>query len=718
MSPFYFLFPPFILFSLCLTSCHDKKENPKQPFKKPKLAVQEASHNPSAEVERFTGAHTRIVWSESNREESFDTFALGERLTLKGIDTRDGRGERLVLDVLGNYSRPLMTSDGKSILYTVKNTKSKNNKKYYKPVIYRTDWKGGAPVKLAEGYATTSWNDPTTGTEWVYAVTHFKSSRALQIEGKKLVRFPLDDPDKVEVVYDETPVTPDNIQISRDGTSASGLFPWPNGGLFRVQNGKWTAQKLLNGCWASHSPDNSGLFWVFNGDHNGVTMFAEDGVKSWEVRFNHHEGLIGNELYHPRWSNHPRILTFTGPYVKQEKVKGSNINNSSSAPHIYLAKFNEKADKIESWLQVTQGKLAESYPDVWIADTGKVNLPGFSIPELDPTTIVHEWPGSREGLLFVWRDRQTLNSFHTRDGKKMESIIESKDAGRFGRHQEMRLDGGTFTIAEDDESAPVLKHLSDSAPASVSMVVLPSLYYKRQDSGKDTSEIIRGPNLSACMEANRLVLTSANGSSKGTEPLPADPFHLAILRKPDGFDAFVNGQRIALVPSASSTPPSAATDTLTFGGNWNGGLLSVVVYDHVLNETEVQLDAQSAERQIAKFTPAPVQIKIRAKLTEASSMPTAEGIDPYTSSLVIYIYDVEKVMEGDFTDKHILVKHWAMLGQKPVDAMPREVGKSYDLVLERESGHPNLKGERVMDDTTAFDLEPWFDVASPRVTTK
>ncbi|MFZ4765721.1 MAG: hypothetical protein ACOYMN_12270, partial [Roseimicrobium sp.] len=26
-----------------------------------------------------------------------------------------------------------------------------------------------------------------------------------------------------------------------------------------------------------------------------------------------------------------------------------------------------------------------------------------------------------------------------------------------------------------------------------------------------------------------------------------------------------------------------------------------------------------------------------------------------------------------------------------------------------------LKGERVMDDTTAFQLEPWFDVTPPRV---
>ncbi|MEY4483985.1 MAG: hypothetical protein RL693_1437, partial [Verrucomicrobiota bacterium] len=232
MSPSIFLFHSLILFSLCLASCRDKEEKTKPSVKKPKLAVvDEHPHNPSAEVEAFTGARTRMVWCEANKEGVSDTFALGERLALKGIDTGDGKGERLVLDALGNYSRPIMTTDGGSILYTDKNTVYKNKNKYFKPVIYRTDWKGSSPVKLAEGYATTCWRDPATGTEWVYAVTRLKPTRALQIEGKNLVRFPLNDPGKVELIYDETPVTPDNIQLSRDGTRASGLFPWPNGGL-------------------------------------------------------------------------------------------------------------------------------------------------------------------------------------------------------------------------------------------------------------------------------------------------------------------------------------------------------------------------------------------------------------------------------------------------------------------------------------------------------
>lgn len=714
MSPFFKLSPILLLITISLMGCRDE-DKPKQSAKKPRpVVLDEKPNNPSQEIEAYTGAHTRIVWSEVNKKDDSDSFALSDRLVLKGIDTRDGRGERPVLDVLGNYSRPILSSDGEVILYTDKNTKLKNNKKYYKPVIYRTDWKGSKPVKLGDGYAATCWRDPATQTEWVYAVPHLKSTKALSLEGTALVRFPLHDPGKVEVLYDDTPVTPDNIQLSRDGTRASGLFPWPNGGLFRIQEGKWTAQKLLNGCWTSHSPDNSGLFWIFDGEHHGVAMFADDGARSWQVSFNSKEGLLGKELYHPRWTNHPRFITFSGPYIKQSNTKGSIINNGGVTSQIYLAKFNDTAEKIESWLQITNDKAAEAYPDVWIAGADKATFAGFSIPKVDPAAVANEWPGQREGLLLVWHDRQSLNAFHTRDGKKKETILQSQGAGRFGRHQEMLLDGGSFLLETEDETEPVLQHLQSAAPAAVTLMVLPSTD-EGQKGGISSGSILSGPNLQVSVEANQLMLTSPSGSFKSAEALPVTPFHLAINRQTGGFEAFVNGQSINLVP-VTSPVPVGAIGALTFGGNWNGGLLQVAVYDHALNEAERQLDALAASRLISKFVPAPPRLKVRAKLAEASGMPTAEGIDPYTSSLVVYIYDVEQVIEGEFSEKRILVKHWAMLGQKPVDAMPREVGKSYDLVLERESGHPNLKGERVMDDTTAFDMEPWFDVASPRVT--
>lgn len=90
-------------------------------------------------------------------------------------------------------------------------------------------------------------------------------------------------------------------------------------------------------------------------------------------------------------------------------------------------------------------------------------------------------------------------------------------------------------------------------------------------------------------------------------------------------------------------------------------------------------------------------------------MPTVEGIAPYRAALVAYVYETE---DGPGPSR-LLVKHWAMLDQQTVRGFPREVGTVHDLVLEKEADHAHLRGERVVDETTAFDLEPWIDVSRP-----
>ena len=61
------------------------------------------------------------------------------------------------------------------------------------------------------------------------------------------------------------------------------------------------------------------------------------------------------------------------------------------------------------------------------------------------------------------------------------------------------------------------------------------------------------------------------------------------------------------------------------------------------------------------------------------------------------------------------MKHWGLLNSADVAGFPRQIGQIYDLSLERESDHPELRGERLSDDTTAFDLPSWLDVAVPAV---
>lgn len=704
-----------------LVSCEEEKAE-KKPEKKVsgKVAkvLEEKQGDPSAEVEAFTGAHTRVVWSEYSEVGEGDAFATSDGLFLKGLDTQDGKGERFILQRPGNYSRPLLTCDGTGILFTDKNTVRKGGKKHYHPLIYRTDWKGDKPIRLAEGYAVDCWLDPKTGTEYIYAVQNLKSSKGLALEGDRLVRFPLHDPAKLEVVYDNTHITPDNVQFSRDGTRASGLFPWPHAGILRLIDGKWTAKKLNVGCWTSLAPDNSGVSWSFDGEHKSVAMYADDGGKAWNVKFNTVPDANGRELYHPRWTNHARFITVTGPYTKKKGHDGSVINKGGGSAEIFLGKLSETADKIEAWVRVTHDKRGESYPDAWIEGGEKADLKGFTIPKgLDTSaTLAASWPANRTGLLFLWQDRSALNDFVSRDGGKRESMVEGRGAARSGRFNEMVLDGGKFE-AEADSATLVVEHLQKKIDVTFEAIIIPPGV---EESGRSDSDghIFSSPSFVVAVKEGKLAVADASGNAwQAATAVPQKSFHLVVKHQPaeasQPFIAFVEGEVIPLTATAALKLP--VSTTLAFGGGWNGGLLNIALYDRLFTDEDIIANAEAARTRIASFPPAPTRVKLMGRLVEVSALPTPEGIAPYTGSLVAYVYEVEKVLSGEFTAPKVLVKHWCMLDQKVAEGFPREVGKSYELTLEREADHAHLKGERVMDDTTAFDLEAWFDVAPPRV---
>lgn len=323
----------------------------------------------SAAVERLTGGHSRIVWCQHASPGQVDPFAITEKLVLRGIDTQDGLGDRAILREKGNYSRPLLSADGSQILFTDKQVSREGDDKLYAPVILRTDWAGSAPVKLRPGYAVDCWLDPATGVEWVYAVGGIEKSKSLALVGSKLFRFPLKDPAKVETVYNDSRVSPDNIQLSRDGRVASGMAPWPKAGLFSTGEAEGPFLELGFGCWTSVSPDSSRLLWVLDGSHQKVLMMTADGQQRWDVSLLPPGTEEGGQFYHPRWSNHARVIAVTGPYLRTPDTGDrSIINQGGATADVFLGRLSATADRVEQWLQLTKSGRGDAYPDVWVAD--------------------------------------------------------------------------------------------------------------------------------------------------------------------------------------------------------------------------------------------------------------------------------------------------------------------------------------------------------------
>ncbi|NOY82155.1 MAG: hypothetical protein GXP31_14250, partial [Kiritimatiellaeota bacterium] len=351
----------------------------------------------------LTGAHTRVVWVQDIGD-GRDVFCRGNRLLLMGIDSDDGKGERPIIGTPGSVAKPLITPRGDRVVFT--------DRKRRKVCIVGFDGTGGADI--ADGELADVWQDPDTGLEWVLVGQDSRRLRGSTVFGR-IVRIAVDRPWAKQVVWRNGPGQLDNFQVSADGTHASGLFPWPHCGVADL--GRHTWRKLGSGCWPSLAPDNSYLFWVFDGPHRNVYIHTNGDTRHWKVSINSAPGIGGFEVYHPRWSNHPRFMTMTGPY----KVgKGGNkIGGGGTGVEVYLGRFNAGYTRIEAWVQVSRNRRADFYPDAWIAPAGAKARGSNSARAKSAAAAASSavrgrvarapWPGRVGGLVFAWENNNATN---------------------------------------------------------------------------------------------------------------------------------------------------------------------------------------------------------------------------------------------------------------------------------------------------------------------
>lgn len=684
-----------------------------------------------AELEAVTGAHTRVVWATHQNKEKGDPYMAGNSHLLVGFDSRDGEGVRIFLEKKDNYSRPLITPDGKSIIYSDKNIERKGGKKLYKPEIFVLPWGGGRDEveKLGKGLAVDVWRDPETGRQWVYGIDKMAPSDRVSPEGGELFRFPLDAPKEREVVF-KGKISPDNVQVSRDGRTASGLFPWPKGGIIDLESGKW--RQNAHGCWPSIAPDDSGISWVFDGAHRTARMFGPAGRKRWAVKLNTGPGIDGSEVYHPRWSNDPRIITVTGPYGGSAK-SGNPISKSAPTADVYVGRFDDRLTKVEKWVRLTDDDLGDFYPDVWVSGGEEIKLAAASIvgseegegTEADGggDAVAAAWPGAEDALAFRWLHDQAENRIGDRD-----CSVAARGIGRFGRGYGMLVDGGWYEV--DAESAGALHGViaagdgvsisfvlsDDGPPTSGQTVALAAL---ASASGAPLVAIHRTPEGVALRRGDQDVLTADWAEADGDARAMPGTSWTATL---SGTDAalFCDGE---IVAESEEAPPFELPDgalRLAFGDPggdpaYRGRLAGVTVHGGTLDAESVAGLHAGAAKAVAEAEGGdpPSRLVVRGKLVEAAAMPSVESLDTYSRALFDFTYEVEEVVAGEYSEPRIVVWHWAILDRQPLPDALREIGRTYELVVEPASAHPELEGERRTETTSEFSLDPFYDVATP-----
>ncbi len=301
---------------------------------------------PPSDVRAFTGAPTKLVWVQSDGS---DPFAAGDRLVLMGLDTEDGKGERTILGARQSYVKPLLTPKGTRILFSTRPQGTG-------PEVFLVNWDGSGLKRIGKGFALTVWENPSDGSEWVYVGTDNKGYDFATVS-----RFPIDDPARSELVWNKTPVSGDTFQVSADGRFAGGLFPWPNAGVAELPNKSW--EKMGDGCWTAMATARGPMFWYFDGSHRNLTMVDSRTKKRWTVPINQAPGFQNPEVYHPRWTNHPRFIAMSGPY---NQGGANQVRSGGAQTEVWLGRFSEDYSRIEAWTRATSNSGGDSYPDVWI----------------------------------------------------------------------------------------------------------------------------------------------------------------------------------------------------------------------------------------------------------------------------------------------------------------------------------------------------------------
>ena len=676
------------------------------------------------EVEKFTGGHTRVVWLTD--AENRDSFAGTDRLQLVGYDSRDGKRERIICAERANYHRPLITPDGEQIVFSNRQKRQ----------IFVTTWNGSAPRLLKEpGCASEVWRDPKTGKTWVY---YQEDPNDL---AKPVLRFPIDEPTHVETVWSSSIVEPlPSFQLSGDGKMVASTFPWPNSGVAELPNVAW--RKHRDGCWPAMAPDNSYMSWTFDGPHRNLFLTRVGEQQSWRINISNAPGVRNFEVYHPRWSNDVRYMVMTGPYTSgNKKIK---LWDGADGVEVYIGKFSEDFRTMEGWLKLTNSRMGEFFPDVWIAggehksskfdQTARVSgTANSSLPQISKSVLgepyENVWPGSRTGLMFQWRDNRDNNQFVNGWGQSRTVHLRPEGGARYGPNGEMHVLGGAF-VPDGAFNKEIRDACKKTDELAIEAIVTPA---RVPQSGPARIISLSGStskrNFTLGQQDDFLVLrlqtsnTNRNGIDfKLAQLEPGKPHHVLVTYKSGLLVSYLNGKMTTKTDfeRGSFDKWHGSSYSLIFGNEvgggrpWEGYLDSVAIYSRFIDATEATKKFHLASARIAARPTIDRKI-VKAEMIQKADSPPPEAIAPYRRALVINRYTIKEAKEAEWVNRTVHVAEWALLDAKvPSSYAQTAPGQILELNLEPYEAHPQLESERLTSDLPDLDEDLYYNVNSGR----
>ncbi len=297
------------------------------------MALPATAADLAAELLSVTGgARTKLVWGRDEKAVMlFDTAEAEPRVLVDNLTQ-------------GVRSWPIITPDGEQVIFNQTDWKAGSGNLYVVPV-------GGGTAKLLRPglCALGVWTDPMTGRVWVtYSAGKGKDNRSGYIR-----RFPLDAPDRDELVWDKSD-SDAPVSMSADGRYAAGQFPWPDTSVVTWPNGRrFVAPK--RGCNTNIAPDNSYRVFHVDFDHKGLYVYPrllEGDSTATYIRL----PVDGKQVHRARYTNHPQLITYYGPM--------------SGVQDVFVARFNPAFDGLEATFRLKAGEHNDDLPYAWIDPAG------------------------------------------------------------------------------------------------------------------------------------------------------------------------------------------------------------------------------------------------------------------------------------------------------------------------------------------------------------
>lgn len=656
-------------------------------------------------VEQDPAPH-RVVWVRK-LEKPRDTWLFEADGRLMAFDSEAG-GKRILLPGPERFLRPLFTPDGGWVVFSTTKETGRGAGGF---MVERVRWDGSERETIAPGVAVDARRD-SDGHTWLYVARQIGAHG--NYTAQRIERLALDDPGREpELVWDRGPVTLDNIQISADGRWMSGTFPWPEAGRVDLESGR--LEPMEQGCWPSMAPDESGLMWVFDGRHRNVRLMLGDQVRP--VRINDAESVQGFEVYHPRWSNHPRYLVATGPYLIGET--DVRITGGGEAVGILMGRFDSGLTEVEQWWRISGDEAADFYPDLWVsggegreldmelvrsADTGATRLATPSLGE--------GWPPSGEGLLLRMEHTMAPNQWRDHEGNTLRLLVRGVGDAVLADDRSLQPRGGAFvmpaTLGESlAASARETNQFTWSALVTAEDAVAPEAarLFSLSTGGDER-------NFSIDQVGDRWIVRwrtmwsrdSAADTDVDIGPVTAgSPAHFVISYAEPELKVWINGEpgihRRGRNRDLGNWTPQGVIIGNEWGGGapWRGRVQGLLWYDRALAGEEARAlftaMESTVERIEAKAAPAGA-LKVRARLIGANPIPTIEDIHPYESHLEVFSWLVEDIVEGSAGIKgsEIEVLQWVILNGTEVPGSRMESGAVRNLRLVPAADQWQLEG--------------------------